>query len=121
LSSVSPALTVDDVERSLGWYRDVLGFSVSDRWERDGRLAGVEMKAGSTVFILVQDDWQKGRDRVKGEGFRLYCETKQDVDRVAQGIKAAGGTLQHEPTDEPWGGRDFALVDPDGFKITITT
>jgi uncharacterized glyoxalase superfamily protein PhnB len=80
---------------------------------------GVEMGAGAVIFMLGQDDWKKGRDRVKGEGFRLYCDTSQDVDRLAGQIKARGGTLAQEPEDEPWGARVFSVVDPDGFKITI--
>jgi uncharacterized glyoxalase superfamily protein PhnB len=119
LSSAAPGLTVNDLERSLAWYRDVVGFAVTERWERDGKLAGVEVAAGSVTFMLGQDDWKKGRDRVKGEGFRIYCETRQDVDRIADRIKASGGTLLQEPRDEPWGMRDLAVTDPDGFKITI--
>jgi lactoylglutathione lyase len=119
LRSVAPGFTVNDIERSLAYYRDVLGFVAKDRWEHEGKLAGVEMAAGNVTFMLGQDDWKKGRDRVKGEGFRIYCTTVQDVDRLAEGIKARGGTLTQEPRDEPWGVRDFAVVDPDGFKITI--
>ena len=51
----------------------------------------------------------------------MYCGTSQDVDALAERIKAAGGTLTEEPTDRPWGGRDFALLDPDGFAITIAS
>lgn len=119
LRSASPGLTVNDLEKSLAWYRDVLGFTVKDQWEHDGKLAGVELVAGSVVFMLSQDDWKKGRDRVKGQGFCIYCTTVQDVDRFARQIKARGGTLLQEPRDEPWGIRDFAVADPDGFKITI--
>jgi lactoylglutathione lyase len=119
LRSATPSFTVNDIERSIAWYRDVLGFVVTARWEHEGRLAGVELLAGSVAFMLGQDDWKKGRDRVKGEGFRIYATTIQDVDRVAEQIKARGGTLLHEPRDEPWGVREFAVVDPDGFKITI--
>jgi uncharacterized glyoxalase superfamily protein PhnB len=99
----------------------VCGFAVKDRWEREGKLAGVEMAAGRVVFMLGQDDWKKGRDRAKGEGFRMHCSTAQDVDRLADLIKERGGTLLHEPRDEPWGMRVFAVADPDGFKITIGT
>jgi uncharacterized glyoxalase superfamily protein PhnB len=111
---------VNDVEKSLAWYRDVLGFVVQKRWENQGKLEGVEMLAGRVLFMIGQDDWKKGRDRVKGEGFRLYCETEQDVDHLAQQIKARGGTLLQEPRDEPWGARALAVEDPDGFKITIS-
>jgi lactoylglutathione lyase len=122
LRSVGPSLTVNDIDRSLAWYRDVLRFTVGERWEREGRLAGVELVAGRVSFWLSQDDWQKGRDRVKGEGFRLYAETAQDVDRLAAQIRVRGGSLLEEPHDEPWGGgRAFAVADPDGFKLTIAT
>jgi uncharacterized glyoxalase superfamily protein PhnB len=119
LDAVTPSFTVNDVEKSLAWYRDVLGFTVKERWESDGRLAGVEVAAGKTVFMLSQDDWKKGRNRAKGEGFRLHCGTTEDVDHLADRIKARGGTLTQEPRDQPWGQRDFAVEDPDGFKLTI--
>ena len=119
LRSVAPSLTVDDLQKSLAFYRDVLGFTVRDRWEQGGTLMGVEMGAGAVVFMLGQDDWKKGRDRIKGEGFRLYCDTTQDVDRIAERIKAKGGVLAQEPRDEEWGARALTVEDPDGFKITI--
>lgn len=119
LGDASPGFTVNDLEKSLSWYRDVLGFAVDERWERDGKLMGVSLKAGTVTFMIGQDDWKKGRDRRKGEGFRIYCSTTQDVDALAKGIQARGGKLDSEPQDQPWGSRDFSLTDPDGFKITI--
>jgi uncharacterized glyoxalase superfamily protein PhnB len=121
LRSASPSFTVNDIEKSLAFYRDVLLFVVEERWEEGGVLRGVEMAAGSVTLWLSQDDWKKGRDRTKGLGFRVHCTTAQDVDALAQGIKARGGTLAEEPQDRPWGGRDFAVADPDGFTITIAS
>lgn len=119
MSSASPGFTVNDLEKSLAWYRDVLGFVVKERWEQDGKLMGVELRAGNVSFMIGQDDWKKGRDRKKGVGFRLYCTTTADIDVLAKGIVTRGGKLDQEPRDQPWGVRDFALIDPDGFKITI--
>jgi uncharacterized glyoxalase superfamily protein PhnB len=121
LSSVAPSFTVDDVGKSLAWYTDVMDFAVGDRWEDDGKLLGAELSAGTITFMIGQDDWKKGRGRVKGEGFRLYCQTAQNVDRLAEGIKARGGALEQEPRDEEWGGRAFTVVDPDGYRITISS
>lgn len=121
LRSLTAGFTVNDIARSIAWYRDVLGFIVADEWRREGVLLGAEMRAGTVTIYLGQDDWKKGRDRVKGEGFRLYCTTAQDVDAIARRVKAAGGVLAHEPQTEAWGERDFGVVDPDGFRITITT
>ncbi len=121
LRNVEPGLTVNDLQRSLAWYRDILGFTEGERWEHDGKLAGISVVAGTVTINLTQDDWAKGRDRQKGEGFRLYLNTVQDVDEIAATIKARGGTLASEPKDMPWGARVFHLVDPDGFKLTISS
>jgi uncharacterized glyoxalase superfamily protein PhnB len=119
LRSTTPGLTVNDLGRSLAWYCDVLGCAVEDRWEQDGVLIGAELVAGDVRIALMQDDWQKGRDRAKGAGFRIYCTTGQDVDRLAAAIQSRGGALDSEPRDG-WGVRSFGLSDPDGFKITIS-
>jgi uncharacterized glyoxalase superfamily protein PhnB len=119
--SVSPALTVNDLQASLAWYRDIVGFVVGEEWKQDGELRGVSLKAGSAELYLNQDDGAKGKNRKKGEGFRLHLSTAQDVDKVAADIKARGGALASEPTDMPWGVRAFSLEDPDGFKLTIAS
>ena len=118
LKSAGPSFTVDNLQKSLAWYRDVLGFTVGERWEEKGTLLGVSLKAGSVEFMISQDDWGKGRHRIKGAGFRIFCETDQDIDALASGIKSRGGTLADEPRDD-MGMRAFAVQDPDGFKITI--
>lgn len=117
--TLSAALTAGDIQRSLGWYQGVLGFTVADRWEVGGVLQGVELKAGDARLSLSQDDWAKGRDRMKGVGMRLYFSTVQDLDKLAAGIKARGGTLDYEPKMQPWGDRTFAITDPDGFRLTF--
>lgn len=121
LRSAGPSFTVDDLQKSIAFYRDVLGFTVKERWEENGELRGVELQAGSVCFWLGQDDWKKGHHRVKGQGFRIYCGTSQDTDAIAERIRAAGWPLSEEPKDAPWGGREFAVVDPDGFMITIAS
>jgi lactoylglutathione lyase len=118
LTSASPSFTVNDIEKSMAWYRDVLGFTVTERWEDGGKLLGAEMAAGDVSFMIGQDDWKKGRDRVKGVGVRLYCMTDQDIDTLAARIKANGGTLEG-PRDTQWNTRELAVDDPDGYKITI--
>ena len=121
LRALMPTFTVNDIQVSVAWYRDVLGFLVAEEYERDGKVMGVRIKAGATEFLLAQDDFAKGRDRQKGVGFRLFCVTSQDVDQLAAAVRERGGQLAQEPKDQPWGTRDFAVVDPDGFNISITT
>jgi uncharacterized glyoxalase superfamily protein PhnB len=121
LRAVMPTLTVNDIQASLAWYRDVLGFYVAQEFQEDGKLVGASLKAGAIEVLLTQDDFAKGRDRKKGVGFRLYCTTAMDIDQLAAAITARGGVLTQPPEDRPWGSRDFAVTDPDGFQISIST
>ena len=119
LRSIMPTFTANDLQLSLAWYRDGLGFFVAERWEEGGRLEGVMLKAGTCEFGLSQDDFSKGRDRAKGVGFRLWCTTTQDVDAIAARLRAFGGKIVEEP-GERYDTYGFTAQDPDGFKITIS-
>jgi uncharacterized glyoxalase superfamily protein PhnB len=120
LRSIEPLFTVADLQRSITFYTEVLGFFVSDRFtDQRKTLQGVMLKAGVCELGLSQDDWAKGRDRQRGVGVRIWCATAQDVDALAARVKAAGHLLAGEPHDEPWGGRSFAVDDPDGFHLTF--
>jgi uncharacterized glyoxalase superfamily protein PhnB len=118
---LSASLTVNDISRSVEWYRGVLGMTVDREMERDGKLASVALRAGDVRILLNQDNGARGTDRVKGEGFSLMITTTADIDAIAQGIKERGGTLDLEPTDTPWGARVFRVHDPDGFKFAVST
>ncbi|HWW61550.1 MAG TPA: VOC family protein [Thermoanaerobaculia bacterium] len=119
--SLSASLTVKDLEKSLTWYRDVVGFAVDQKYEREGTLRAVSLKAGDVRILIGQDDGAKGWDRAKGEGFSLMIATAQDIDDLANAIKERGGVLDLEPTDTPWGARVFRLRDPDGFRLAISS
>jgi uncharacterized glyoxalase superfamily protein PhnB len=117
--SLSNSLTVDDIQESLRWYRDVVGFQVERTMEHEGRVRGAVLSAGDAGILINQDDGAKGMDRVKGQGFSLYFTTEQDIDALAAGIRARGGELASEPEDMPWGARVFELRDPTGYKIVV--
>jgi len=120
-SSLTASLTVRDIQRSMDWYRDVVGFTVDQRYDRDGKLQAVALRAGDVRLMIGQDDGAKGWERVKGEGFSLQFTTAQDVDEIAQRIKGHGGTVLSEPADMPWGARVFRVADPDGFRLSISS
>jgi uncharacterized glyoxalase superfamily protein PhnB len=120
LRGIEPGMTVSDMDRSLRFYTDVLGFFVGQRWTDDGgKLLGVMLKAGACQLGLSQDDWAKGRDRKRGDGVRIWCKTAQNIDTLAERIKAAGWKLTEEPTTQAWGARTMSLDDPDGFHLSF--
>jgi uncharacterized glyoxalase superfamily protein PhnB len=120
-SALSASITVKDLEASLAWYRDALGFTVDRRMEREGKLVAVALKAGAVSLLLNRDDGARGLERSKGEGISLMITTSQPVDEIADRIRSSGGTLESEPADMPWGARVFRVKDPDGFKLAISS
>ena len=119
--SLSASLTVKDLEKSLAWYQEALGFTLDQRHERGGKLLAVSLKAGDIRLLLNQDDGAKGVDRPKGEGFSLQITTAQDIDQIAERLRKTGTALGTEPADMPWGVRVFRVQDPDGFKLVISS
>lgn len=119
--ALEASITVKDLDRSVAWYRDAVGFTVLRTYERDGKVMSVALVAGAVRILLNQDDGKKGWDRSKGEGMSLQLVTSQSVDAIAARIKSTGWTLDTEPTDMPWGTRAFRLRDPDGFRLSISS
>jgi catechol 2,3-dioxygenase-like lactoylglutathione lyase family enzyme len=119
--SASLSLTTSDLQKSIRFYTEGLGFEI-DRTGNDdsGQMRFAMVKAGNAYVGLGQDDFAKGRDRVKGVGMRFWISTSQDLHEIAARAKANGITLDSEPEKTPWGTMAFSLTDPDGFKITIT-
>ena len=120
IGAIVPSFTVDDLQKSIAFY-EALGFAIDERWEDNGKLLGVMMRAGKNQIGLSQDDWKKGRDRKKGIGMRLYMETTQNVDEIAARAKSAGLKLNSEAHDTEWKSRAFEVTDPSGFLLTISS
>jgi len=113
------SLTTKDLLRSVAWYRDVLGFTVDNLRERDGKPAAASVRSGAAKIFLNQDDGGRGWERVKGEGFAITFDTAQDVDAIAARIRSSGWTLAMDPADMPWGVRMLRVLDPDGYRLGI--
>ena len=120
ISTIVPSFTVDDLQKSIAFY-EALGFAVDERWEDNGKLLGVMLRAGKNQIGLSQDDWKRGRDRKKGVGMRVFMSTTQNVDQIAARAKSAGVKLISEPHDTEWKTRAFEVTDPSGFLLTISS
>ena len=119
-TSIVPSFTVDDLQKSIAFYEG-LGFTVEERWEENGTLLGVMLRAGEHRIGLSQDDWKKGRDRKKGVGMRVFIGTSHNIDEIAARAKGAGIRLDKEPHDTEWKSRAFEVTDPSGFLLTVSS
>ena len=122
-TNLSCSITCKDLETSIRFYRDALGFTVVHSYENDGKVVAAVVAAGECRIVLNQDDGKLGWTRTKGQGFYLQINVAgaADVDAAAARITAAGGSLASEPADRPWGVRMFQFTDPDGFKLGVST
>jgi catechol 2,3-dioxygenase-like lactoylglutathione lyase family enzyme len=114
------SLTCNDVQKSIRFYTEGLGFEIVHKMENDGKIQFVAMRAGAAQIGLGQDDFAKGKDRAKGVGLRIWLNTTQDITALAGRATGAGLKLDEGPAKLPWGPMAFAVTDPDGFKLTVS-
>jgi uncharacterized glyoxalase superfamily protein PhnB len=115
------SLTVRDFPKSLEWYTKVLGFTKARDFVRDGVVTGAALAAGDVELSLNQDDGKKGKDRPLGQGFSVRITTDDNIEAIADRVKKAGGKLEQEPADMPWGARIFVINDPNGYRLVISS
>ncbi len=76
-----PLLFVEDIERSLAFYRDQLGFSIAEKWEPEGKIAWCRLVRGGATLMLQQACEEDGPAAGcgRGIGFFFLCD---DADAV---------------------------------------
>jgi predicted enzyme related to lactoylglutathione lyase len=118
-------LTIDDHDKALAFYHDVLGFEVRRDVETDGtRRVSVSPPSQPDLEIVLEtagaDPDTSPADRqmiaelmAKGVLGRAVFTTP-DCDATFERILAAGAEVMQEPMDQPHGVRDCAFRDPSG-------
>lgn len=118
---------VHDPELALTFYRDTLGLELRNdvakgdfRWITVGAASQPDVAIvltnylngspadGDAVAALV------AKGALNGVHFR-----SDDLDITFEKVDASGAEIVQEPTDQPWGTRDFAVRDPSGNLVRI--
>ncbi|WP_454043049.1 VOC family protein [Cellulosimicrobium sp. Marseille-Q8652] len=111
--SLFPILTVADVERSLGFYRDLLRGTVEYAFPDDGPPVYVNVHVGgSPLGIGLADE----ADVRGGTTLWVYVD---DCDHAVEHLAAGGATVVEPPADQPWGERVARVQDPDGNLVVL--
>jgi lactoylglutathione lyase len=112
-----PIIATSDLQRSLWFYRDLLGGTVSFEFpgpDGEAVYAGVDV-GRSHVGIGHDPDAASRAGRVS-----LWVYT-DDCDATVERLRAAGVVILEEPVDQPWGERVALVEDPDGVRVRIAT
>lgn len=123
-NSVHTGLFVEDVEKMVKFYRDILGFETD--WD-GGSFASFKVKDGGLfMFDRKQFAQEMNQQYYPLSGFNLTMQigigvpTKEDVDREYERLIALGvQALIGEQVTQPWGQRNFWISDPEGNYIEI--
>lgn len=108
-------LEVNNVEESVGFYRDALEFTL-DSYESEAEPPIASLRSGSLKLTLVQ---QLETMLKRGRGVHFVLGVS-DVDQFYEKVGASGVHVT-EPRDEGWGGRFVSFQDPDGYRFFVVT
>ncbi|GLF98916.1 VOC family protein [Streptomyces yaizuensis] len=121
-------IAVDDHDKALPFYRDVLGLEVRNDVGWEGmRWVTLGAPSQPDVSVVLEPpladpnaspaDKQAMSELLAKGLLRGVIFTSQDVDATFERIRAAGGDVLQEPVDQPYGVRDCAFRDPAGNML----
>jgi catechol 2,3-dioxygenase-like lactoylglutathione lyase family enzyme len=106
-------LAVRDLPASTRFYIDVLGFR---RDFGDGSDGWSFLSRDAFKVMLGECPDEKPASELGDHSYVAYLIV-EGVDELHQELAARGAPLISEPTDEPWGLREFGIRTPDGHRI----
>ncbi|RDI65584.1 VOC family protein [Nocardia pseudobrasiliensis] len=127
-------LGVADLERSLRFYRDGLGLSspgiigteyVADQRNPGGATVMFTLESGLILSLYSRENLAKDAgvdtDRIAGSPMSLgyFVDARDDVDRVLERARQAGGVIVRAPLERPWGIYAGYFADPDGHMWEV--
>jgi uncharacterized glyoxalase superfamily protein PhnB len=120
----------DDADASLAFYRDTLGFEVRNEVEYGGlrwNTVGPPDQPGTSIVLYpptatpgLTDDERRTIAEMMAKGtYASINLATADLDGAFERVQAGDAEVVQEPTDQPYGVRDFAVRDPAGSLIRI--
>jgi len=118
---------VHDPDEALTFYRDTLGLELRNdvanegfRWITVGAAAQPDVAIVLTNYLngSPADGDAVAALVAKGALNGVHFHT-DDLDSTFAQVRDAGAEIVQDPTDQPWGTRDFAVRDPSGNLVRI--
>jgi uncharacterized glyoxalase superfamily protein PhnB len=127
-SPIMPASRYRNAPAAIEWLCNVLGFTRHAVYEgKNGTIEHAELTLGNAMIMLGS-----GKDDEYGRGFKTPqelggVETRSvylvvpDADAAFARSVAAGATVTRPLQDTPYGSREFAVKDPEGYSWSLGT
>jgi predicted lactoylglutathione lyase len=117
---------VDDLKKSLAFYRDGLGLPITGAAEDTDHLV-FELQGGLYLVLVVRNDFagftkfvnQTDAEKGASESILSYfASNKEEVDAILKQAEAASGIPSTEAKEQSWGYAGF-FTDPDGHMWEV--
>lgn len=103
----------------MRWYGDVPGFeALHVNADADGTANYAIVRLGEVQVHLLQNGFEDEPTRSPAEAMFTMSG---DIDALEARLKQGGLVFHREIADQPWGARDFTVLDPDGNSIWIAS
>lgn len=117
---LSPTLAVRDMKKTIDFYTNSLGFTLGMTFPSPDNPEYADLsKDGMVLMFLPIANVGIGRDEKLGTGVNLYLQIDGDINEYYDELKKRGVKIAIDIKDEPFGIRDFAVEDIDGYKLTF--
>ena len=113
----APQFLVDDLERTLAFYEDQLGFTRDFVYE--GFYASIALGAARIHLKCAEKLPAERSFRKDGEHVDAYLET-EGVRELHAEFEKRGVVIDRPPEVRPWGNVDFYVEDPDGYILCFS-
>ena len=118
------ALTVEDFDRAVAFYRDALGLEqIADWTSATGRV--VVLEAGRATLELFDAAQAESVDAIEAgrrvSGTVRFAVKVADSEDMARRLVVAGAVQVAPPVVTPWGDRNARIQAPDGMQLTLFT
>lgn len=116
------ALTVQDFNAAVRFYRDVLGLNVRQSWnDTDGR--GVILELPRATLEILDQPQADAIDRIETgrvlEGNMRLAVHVTSLEHATNALEQAGAHRVHDSVHTPWGHHNQRLETPDGRQLTL--
>jgi len=117
-TGASPVLLVADLDRSVTYFREQLGFGCQVHGEPPD--FAVADRDDVTILLALTPDAERivPNWHVADKLWDAYIRV-DDVDAVYAEVQERGAPIDYTIYDTPWGFREFGVQDPDGHDIAI--
>lgn len=127
-ADVTPNLVVSDIQRSIAFYRDALGFSLVTSVpepgapEGDGAPLAFAWMQRDTVNVFLNSEASAKMRTVPGTNMLFITLDAQDassgIDALFSAVKDRA-PVEMPLTDQFYGMREFTIADPDAYVVTF--